>query len=128
MAGKKVLVVIDENEADVENKLRQTTLSQAFKNEQQTDSDLQQSLKEFYFPVGDSSESSNSTSTSGNDCLSRLPLILPNVLNMSGDSLSESMSIGCWAVDPVTRGIFCLQLMYCLKIQKNLQQENYCQK
>ena len=46
-SGKKVLVVIDENEADVENKLRQTTLSQAFKNEQQTDSDLQQSLKEF---------------------------------------------------------------------------------
>jgi hypothetical protein len=32
-SGKKVLVVIDENEADVENKLRQTTLSQVFKNE-----------------------------------------------------------------------------------------------
>jgi hypothetical protein len=43
----RVNVLIDENEADVENKLRQTTLSQAFKNEQQTDSDLQQSLKEF---------------------------------------------------------------------------------
>jgi hypothetical protein len=35
-SGKKVLVVIDENEADVENKLRQTTLSQVFKNEQPT--------------------------------------------------------------------------------------------
>ena len=46
-SGKKVLVVIDENEADVETKLRQTTLSQAFRNEQKKDTDLQQSSKEF---------------------------------------------------------------------------------